>query len=92
MEYVLVTGRSQGFVPESATGAVTNARIGDGQAVVRKVCTKCHSLEGLPMYKGYYDRSRWLLFVETMLANGATLNEEEKDLVVDYLTENFGTN
>ena len=66
--------------------------LGDGQAVVRKACTKCHSLEGLPMYKGYYDRGRWLLFVETMIANGATLNEEEKDLVVDYLTENFGTN
>jgi cytochrome c5 len=63
---------------------------GDGRAVVEAACTSCHDLKGLPAYKGYWNRTRWLSMVETMVDHGASLDKAQISLVADYLVEFFG--
>lgn len=63
---------------------------GEGRELLETACTRCHDLRGLDAYKGYWNRRRWTTMVETMMRNGAVLAPEQKTLVIDYLTTNFG--
>lgn len=64
---------------------------GEGEEIISEACTKCHTLQGLPMYKAYFNHDKWLVLVDSMIENGAVLTAEEKELAVNYLTKNFGT-
>lgn len=64
--------------------------IGPGQALISTACTKCHDLKGLPAYKGYWNKQRWLSMIDIMIEHGAKLSIDERELVADYLTEHFG--
>lgn len=63
---------------------------GEGRELLVNACTKCHDLKGLPAYQGYWGRQRWRNMVETMVKNGASLDESQVAVVTDYLTEFFG--
>lgn len=63
---------------------------GEGKAELESACTQCHDLKGLPAYKGYWGRERWQAMVNTMVENGAKLDERGKERVVEYLTVHFG--
>jgi hypothetical protein len=65
---------------------------GTGQALISEACTKCHDLKGLPAFKGYWNRDRWLSMIEIMINHGAELEPEEVNLVADYLAQHFGPN
>jgi hypothetical protein len=63
---------------------------GEGKQYVLAACTRCHTLEGLQAYKGYWGRPQWFAMVESMVKNGAVLDAEQMQKVTDYLTANFG--
>ena len=63
---------------------------GEGKALLESACIKCHDLAGLSAYQGYWNRTQWRFMVDTMVRNGATLNEAQAELVTDYLTRFFG--
>jgi hypothetical protein len=44
----------------------------------------------LPAYRKYWNRSRWMSMVETMVSNGAPLDRQGMELVADYLGRHFG--
>src|SRR5688500_13020141 len=63
---------------------------GEGKQLVLAACTRCHTLEGLQSYKGYWGKAQWFDMVESMVKNGALLDPGQVQKVTDYLTANFG--
>jgi hypothetical protein len=63
---------------------------GEGKQLVLAACTRCHTLEGLQSYKGYWGRTQWFDMVQSMVKNGAVLDSGQVQKVTDYLTANFG--
>jgi glucose dehydrogenase len=61
---------------------------GDGRDLVEKVCSNCHSV-GV-MTNLHRNRSQWTQTVQRMAQNGASATDEQFDLIIDYLTRNFG--
>ncbi len=61
---------------------------GEGSDIVDDVCTMCHDLTNIT------DSSRspeqWRFVVNQMVMQGAPLQDYEIDIVVDYLSNNFG--
>lgn len=66
----------------TACGRATTAQA-DGAALARARCGTCHGLERL---KGVPDdREAWASVVERMVDRGASLTDEEADVLVDFL-------
>lgn len=63
---------------------------GEGKQYVLAACTRCHTLEGVQSYKGYWGRQQWFEMVESMVKNGAVLDSDQMQKVADYLNANFG--
>lgn len=63
----------------------------DGKALLVAACTGCHDLTGLPAYRKYWNRDRWRSMVDSMVENGAPLDETGKQVVTEYLSRHFGT-
>ena len=61
---------------------------GQGRQIVKEVCTQCHDL-GLITAKPR-TLPQWEYVVQTMIAQGAPLPEEEISTVVNYLATHFG--
>jgi mono/diheme cytochrome c family protein len=55
----------------------------EGQALVEKKCVGCHGLDRLD--NANYDKDGWTFSVDQMIINGTQLNDEERELVIDYL-------
>ena len=63
---------------------------GEGRDLLATACTRCHDLRGLPAYRNYWRAPQWRAMVETMVKNGAKLDEVQMERVVGYLAEYFG--
>jgi cytochrome c5 len=63
---------------------------GEGRKILERACTSCHGLDEVTKFKGFYDRKEWRDVVTTMVQYGAELKEGEPDVLVEYLTKNFG--
>jgi competence ComEA-like helix-hairpin-helix protein len=61
---------------------------GKGREAVENACTVCHSAERITKQSLTIDQ--WRSEVRTMVENGASLNPDEWEPVVAYLTKNFG--
>lgn len=61
---------------------------GKGKAVVEAACDGCHGMEQLQGRA--WSKAKWLEVVKKMEDKGATLSDEERTAVVDYLAANFG--
>src|SRR5271169_4596353 len=61
---------------------------GKGREAVENACTVCHSAERITRQSLTVDQ--WRSEVRTMVENGASLNPDEWEPVVAYLTKNFG--
>jgi len=83
---VLVGGACSGKERAETSPAVspTGAAVSDAAALVQKRCTICHTIERIDTAK--LDRSGWEQTVDAMIDKGATLNDTERDAVVDYLS------
>ncbi len=55
-----------------------------GELLVKERCTRCHNL-GL-IQSATFDRAGWERTVDHMIKLGAKLNEEEREVVIDYLS------
>ncbi|GAB4448113.1 MAG: hypothetical protein Kow00120_18240 [Anaerolineae bacterium] len=56
----------------------------DGEALVNERCTVCHGLDEITANFGQ-DATFWAETVDEMIATGAQLNEEEREVVIDWL-------
>jgi len=54
-----------------------------GAALVAERCVRCHDMA--PINEEEATREQWLTIVNDMIGRGATLSEQERDIVVDYL-------
>ena len=61
---------------------------GKGRDAVENACTVCHTADRIMRQSMTADQ--WRSEVRTMVENGASLNPDEWEPVVAYLTKNFG--
>ena len=59
----------------------------DGKALVEERCSVCHDLERVEAAKK--SAEEWKTNVERMVGNGAKLNQEEQEAVIEYLTKAY---
>jgi hypothetical protein len=60
----------------------------DGKALLERICTKCHKLEGTLSQRN--SKERWSAIVDDMVARGAEATDAEIDRLLDYLAKNYG--
>lgn len=63
---------------------------GEGKKILETACTTCHTREGLPKYKDYYNEENWKDIVLTMKEYGTPVKDLEIPILVKYLVDNFG--
>src|SRR5581483_7789130 len=61
---------------------------GKGKDYVASVCTQCHGLEATTGSRRTLEE--WRIVVNDMVSNGAALDEDEVEIVSQYLAKNFG--
>jgi virginiamycin B lyase len=71
--------------PQNANSALPE---GNGQEIVRTVCSQCHSLDNITRSTGY-TRAGWENTVAMMRNAGAPLPPDQVATVVGYLAKNF---
>ncbi|MBN2555534.1 MAG: hypothetical protein JXA97_06295 [Anaerolineales bacterium] len=76
--------------PDESEPGVEDASANDQAAIVlvETRCTDCHSLSTVT--NASYDEDGWARTVARMITKGASLNDEERILLIQYLTENYG--
>ncbi|MFO8032347.1 MAG: hypothetical protein R6U22_07365 [Desulfohalobiaceae bacterium] len=57
----------------------------DGEQLIELRCNECHNLERVRAKEK--SRQQWESTVDRMINMGANLNEEEKEAVLDYLSQ-----
>jgi cytochrome c5 len=61
---------------------------GDGKKILQNSCTACHGLDDV--VNSHMDKTGWTNLVESMISNGAQVDDKDKPVLVDYLVKNFG--
>jgi cytochrome c5 len=61
---------------------------GQGKTILQNSCTACHGLDDV--VSSHMDKTGWANLVESMISNGAQLEDKDKPVLVDYLVKNFG--
>jgi hypothetical protein len=61
----------------------------DGETLLQERCTECHGLDRVTSAEK--SREEWLDTVTRMVNRGAELNEAEKEVLVGYLAETYGS-
>jgi cytochrome c5 len=59
----------------------------DGQALVQKACTSCHTVSRIQNAGKTADD--WKTTVQRMVGKGAQLNADEQQAVIDYLAKTY---
>jgi mono/diheme cytochrome c family protein len=62
---------------------------GQGKEIVQRSCVSCHALKVVTAKRA--SKEQWSALVDQMISRGADLNDDEVEIVVDYLAKNFGT-
>jgi len=62
---------------------------GKGKAIVQRTCISCHALKVVTAKRA--SKEQWSALVDQMISRGADLNDDEVEIIVDYLARNFGT-
>ena len=61
---------------------------GPGRDLVEKNCVSCHSIRNVTSMRATKDE--WNATLNKMIENGATISDEEADVILQYLSKNFG--
>jgi len=69
-------------------GARAQMPPGPGKAIFEKSCTECHGEEVVLDMK--MSKEGWQSVVDNMIAEGATVSDDDTKVLVDYLAKNFG--
>jgi competence protein ComEA len=59
-----------------------------GQALIERACTKCHSINATIRQRNSKDR--WQDVVDNMISRGAELTDPEAERLIDYLAKTYG--
>jgi len=59
-----------------------------GEALLERTCTKCHTLDGIARQRN--SKERWAAIVDDMVSRGAEATDAEIEKIVDYLVKNTG--
>lgn len=59
----------------------------DGQALLQERCTVCHSLDRVE--REHETADEWKTTVDRMISNGAQLDPQEEQVLVDYLAQTY---
>jgi glucose dehydrogenase len=72
--------------------AISSARTqlpeGNGKDLVQKICSSCHSVNLITSRR--QNRNEWTGTVQRMAQHGASATDEQFNVIVDYLANNFG--
>src|ERR1700751_2710951 len=72
----------------AAVASPTSLPPGKGKAIVQRTCVSCHALKVVTTKRA--TKEQWSAVINLMLSKGADLDDDEVDVIVDYLAENFG--
>src|SRR3954468_228446 len=61
---------------------------GKGKSIVERTCASCHAIKVVTTKRAA--KEQWSTIIDQMLSKGADLNDDEVEIVVDYLSKNFG--
>ena len=61
---------------------------GEGPVDVERACSQCHSFEIVA--RSRHTRKQWEAQIDSMIAKGARISDEDFDVVADYLVSHFG--
>jgi competence ComEA-like helix-hairpin-helix protein len=61
---------------------------GDGQAIVEQKCANCHAVKVITAKKA--SKQQWSTIIDQMITRGADVPDDDIEILVDYLTKNFG--
>jgi hypothetical protein len=61
---------------------------GAGKDVVVKACTSCHDADNFTSKK--HTKAEWKEVVDTMVAYGAEVTDDQSDVITTYLAKNYG--
>jgi cytochrome c5 len=61
-----------------------------GEKILLRACTVCHATSEITKFKGYYSRDQWADVVRTMRGDGASLQDAEVPILVDYIFKMYG--
>lgn len=83
---LLASCGSSGSTSTQSSGA-TNSTTLDGQTLMNERCSVCHSTGRITSSR--MTASQWTSLVDQMVNAGAQLNNDEKQVLVDYLAANY---
>jgi sulfite dehydrogenase (cytochrome) subunit B len=90
--YVLAFIAALFAFPAAAEEPTIMLKKADGLDKVEANCQACHSLAYIPMNAPFLNAAGWNAEVTKMLkAMGAPIDEADAKVIVDYLTNNYGT-
>lgn len=69
----------------SATGGAGGDEVSAGESLVAEKCSQCHSIDRVDA--AVKDRDGWESTVTRMQRNGLEVTEEERETIVDWLTQ-----
>src|SRR5882724_5557806 len=61
---------------------------GKGKDAVESTCTACHTVQRIQ--EQHLDEERWRGVIREMTEKGASINSDDRKVIIDYLTKNFG--
>lgn len=61
-----------------------------GEKILMRACTVCHNTTEITKFKGYYSREQWADVVRTMRADGASLQDDEVPVLIEYIFKMYG--
>jgi mono/diheme cytochrome c family protein len=73
----------------SSTPAATSSAgsASDGQALMQTRCSVCHSTDRIT--SAHKTADQWKTTVGRMINNGAQINSQEEQVLIDYLAQNY---
>jgi len=63
---------------------------GEGKKILVAACTTCHDLSEVTKFRGYYNRPQWREVVVAMMDYGAPVDEQQVEVLADYLALHLG--
>lgn len=81
---IMLAGWAVASVPARAQGFPD----GPGKQIVQEACSVCHETELITNARR--SKAEWTETVEDMVSRGAPLLEGEREIVIEYLSKNFG--
>ena len=80
-------GSGSAATPVPTSKSVGNNAALDGQAIMQKSCSVCHSLTRVT--SAHHTAAQWQNTVNRMINHGAQLAPQEEQVLIDYLAQNY---